>query len=120
MLAPESRANMRRREFLGFVGSVAALPVVARAQQAAMPVIGFLHSASPGPFATYVAAFRDGLGQTGYVEGRNIVIEYRWAEGQPDRLPGLAAGLVQRPVAVLIAAGGSLSALTAKRATSTI
>jgi putative ABC transport system substrate-binding protein len=111
---------MRRREFLGLVGSTAAWPMAARAQQAAMPVIGFLHSASPGPFATYVAAFRDGLGQMGYAEGRNIVIEYRWADGHHDRLPGLAAELVQRPVAVLIAAGGSLSALTAKRATSTI
>jgi putative tryptophan/tyrosine transport system substrate-binding protein len=110
---------MRRRDFIAGLGGAAAMPFAARAQQA-MPVIGFLHSASPGPFATYVAAFHDGLGRMGYVEGRNIAIEYRWAEGQPDRLPGLAAELAQRPVAVLIAAGGSLSALTAKRATSTI
>ena len=85
-----------------------------------MPVIGFLHSASPGPFGTFVTAFRDGLGETGYAEGRNVVIEYRWAEGRTERLPTLAAELVRHPVAVLVAAGGSLSALTAKRATSTI
>jgi putative tryptophan/tyrosine transport system substrate-binding protein len=113
---------MRRRKFLRFLSTAAAAsyPLVARAQQAGMPVIGFLHSASPGPFATYVAAFRDGLSHMGYVDGRNISIEYRWAEGQFDRLPVFADELVRRPVAVLIAAGGSLSALTAKRATTTI
>lgn len=112
---------MRRREFLGVVGStVVAWPLTTRAQQTSMPVIGFLHSASPGPFATYIAAFHDGLREMGYVEGTNVIIESRWAEGRPERLAPLAAELVRRPVAVLIAAGGSLSALTAKRATSTI
>ena len=111
---------MKRREFLGLLGGAAGLPVTALAQQPAVPVIGFLHSASSGPFATYVAAFREGLAQMGYVEGNNLLIEYRWAEGQTDRLPDLAAELVRRRVAVLIAAGGSLSALTAKRATSNI
>jgi len=110
---------MRRREFIAGLGGAVAVPFAARAQSA-IPTIGFLHSASPGPFATYVAAFRDGLGHMGYVEGRNIVIEYRWAEGQTDRLPNLAEELVRRRVAVLIAAGGSLSALSAKRATPTI
>jgi ABC-type uncharacterized transport system substrate-binding protein len=115
------RHRLSRREVITLLGSaVAAWPLAARAQQPAIPVIGFMHSASPGPFATYIAAFRDGLGQMGYVEGRNIIIEYRWAEGQTERLPDLAAELVRRPVAVLVAAGGSLSALTAKRATSTI
>src|SRR5690242_1090820 len=103
---------MRRREFITLLGggAVVAWPLAARAQKPANPVIGFLHSGSPGPFATYVAAFREGLAQMGYVEGRNIGIQYRWAEGHTDRLPGLAAELVQYPVAVLIAAGGSLSA----------
>jgi putative tryptophan/tyrosine transport system substrate-binding protein len=111
---------MRRRDFIAGLGGVTAMPLAAWAQQSAMPVVGFMHSASPGPFGTYVSAFREGLGQMGYVEGRNIVIEYRWAEGQSDRLPALAAELVRRPVVVLVAAGGSLSAVTAKRATSTI
>ena len=111
---------MRRREFLGLVGGSAAWPIAAHAQQPPMPVIGFLHSASPGPFATYIAAFHDGLSELGYTDGRDVAVEYRWANGQPDRLPGLAAELIQRRVTVLVAAGGSLSALTAKRATSTI
>jgi putative ABC transport system substrate-binding protein len=111
---------VKRREFIARLGGAMALwPVTALGQQA-LPVIGFLHSASSGPFATYVAAFRDGLGQMGYVEGRNVLIEYRWAEGQPDRLPELAGELVRLRVAVLVAAGGSLSAQIAKRATSTI
>ena len=85
-----------------------------------MPVIGFLSSRSPGEAATLVAAFHQGLGETGYVEGQNLAIEYRWAEGRYDRLPGLASDLVGRKVDVIVATGGTPSALAAKSATSTI
>jgi putative ABC transport system substrate-binding protein len=110
---------MRRREFIT-VGVAAAItwPLAARAQQPAMPVVGFLHPATPAAYAPYVAAFRQGLGEQGFVEGRNITIEFRWAEDDLARLPALAAELVQRGVAVLIAGGAA--AYPAKAATSTI
>jgi putative tryptophan/tyrosine transport system substrate-binding protein len=91
-----------------------------RAQQKAMPVIGFLGVASPGPYAPFVAALRQGLSETGYVEGQNLAIEYRWAEGHYDRLPALAADLVGRKVDMIATTGGGSSARAAKSATSTI
>ena len=102
---------IRRREFIAGLGSVAAWPVVARAQLAAMPVIGLLTDQSADGVKNFTVAFAQGLKETGYVEGQNVAIEYRWAENQPDRLPALAADLVRRRVAVIVifAADGSAS-----------
>ena len=111
---------MRRRTFLSLAATAATLPWPAGAQQKAVPVIGFLHAGSPGPSAPFVAAFRQGLSETGYVEGQNIAIEYRWAEGSYDRLPAMAADLVGRKVDLIVAGGGPAPALAAKTATSTI
>jgi putative ABC transport system substrate-binding protein len=109
---------MLRREFIAGLGSAAVWPVVARAQQAAMPVVGFLNGASAWEYTRFVEAFRHGLAETGYAEGRNVFIDYRWAEGHYERLPTLAADLVRRRVAVIVASGPSV--LPAKEATTAI
>jgi putative ABC transport system substrate-binding protein len=112
---------MRRRDFLGVLGSAAAAwPALARAQQSSMSVIGFLHQGSPDQNVERVATFRKGLAQAGFVEGQNMTLEFRWAEGQFDRLPALAAELVQRGVAVIATPFSTDAALAAKSATKTI
>ena len=113
---------MRRREFITGIGAAitSSLGARAHAQQPAVPVIGFINSASPNAMAPYVATFLQGLKDFGYVEGQNLAIEYRWAEGQYDRLPALAAELVRRPVFVIVATGGTVSARAVKAATATI
>jgi len=111
---------MRRRDFISLLSATVAWPPAARAQQATMPVIGFLSSRSPGESASVLAAFRQGLREAGFVEGQNVIIAFRWAEGRYDRLPALAAELVDLRVAVLFTAGGPPSAFAAKAATKMI
>ena len=109
--------DLRRREFITLLGGAAAWPLAGRAQQPAMPVVGILAVAAPEANAIRLRAFREGLRTAGYVEGQNVKIEYRWAEAHTGRLPELAAGLVRDRVAVLVAAGGTPSAVAAKAAT---
>ena len=112
---------MKRRDFIALLGGAATfIPLPAWAQQPTIPVVGFLSVASPAPFAHLVAGLRRGLQDAGFVEGRDIAVEYRWAEGRYDRLPELAADLVHRQVAVIVTSGGDNPSLAAKAATTTI
>jgi putative ABC transport system substrate-binding protein len=120
-LVPSLGKAMRRREFMRLLGGAAtAWPLAAHAQQSAMPVVGFLSMESPGQFMHLVNAFRRGLSEVGYIEHRNVGIDYGWAEGRPDRLPALAAELVSRQVSVIAATGGPLTARAAKASSATI
>jgi putative tryptophan/tyrosine transport system substrate-binding protein len=118
--AVRAAGRMMRRDFIALVGGAAAWGLPARAQQPGMPVIGYLGPESPGPYASRLSAFRKGLAETGYVEGRNVAVEFRWAEGQYQRLPTLAMELVNHQVTVIVAPGGAPIALAAKSATATI
>src|SRR5262249_33118925 len=119
-LSRASWGHMQRREFITLIGSAAAWPLAARAQQSAVPVIGFMSGRSPDGSKHLLVAFHQGLAEQGFVEGKNVAVEYRWALGEYDKLPALAAHLVERRVAVLAAVGGDVSARAAKQATSTI
>jgi putative ABC transport system substrate-binding protein len=112
--------GMSRREFIAFLGGAAAWPLAARAQQPTIPIVGYVHPDSPQPIAGLLAAFREGLSETGYVGGQNVVIEYRWAHNDLSRIPELVADLVRRRVAVIATPGSSAVALAAKAATTTI
>jgi putative tryptophan/tyrosine transport system substrate-binding protein len=111
---------MRRREFIALVGAATIFPLTTHGQQPSKPVIGYLHMASPEPYASMMSAFRDGLKEEGYVEGQNVAIEYRWAEGHRDRLPGLVSDLLSSHVSVLATGGGEWPPRAAKQATNTV
>jgi putative tryptophan/tyrosine transport system substrate-binding protein len=111
---------VRRRDFITLLGGAAAWPLAARAQQTAMPVVGFMAGSSPSALSQQVAAFREGLKEAGFIEGLNVAVEYRYGEGQLDRFPALASDLVRRQVAVLVASGGPTGVLAAKQASTTI
>src|SRR4051794_10881183 len=114
------RTAMRRRTFVTLLAGAAAWPLVVRAEPRPLPVVGFLNGTSPDPFLRRVAAFREGLAQSGFIERESVAVQYRWANTEFGRLPDIAAELVQRKVAVIAATGGTDAALAAKRATSTI